>query len=218
MSERRYTDREVAEILRRATEEPMQLPGAIDGFTLAQIQEAGREAGIAPEAVAAAARGLELAPRKESETLLGLPIAVRYGLELDRALTDAEWDRLVVAARETFGAEGRLRHEGSFRQWANGNLRVALEPGEGGQRLRFQTLNGNARRMIMAGVTAMALAGVLLGVSVASGVPIGTDQLEPFVVIGLIGAAMLTRGVWGLRAWADRRRRQFRELAERVAK
>jgi hypothetical protein len=214
MTTRRYTDDEVAEILRRATEEPMRLPSGREGFTLAEIQDAGREAGIAPEAVADAARSLDRPARPATETLLGLPIAVRDAVELDRELTDTEWNQLVVAARQAFAAEGRIRQDGSFREWSNSNLKVLVEPGVHGSRVRFQTRNGHARRMMMAGLTAMALAGVLLAVSAASGVPIGTDQLEPFIIIGAIGAGIFTRGIWGLRRWAERRREQFRELGE----
>ena len=52
MSERRYSDEEVAAIFARATEtqesQPRRnTPG--EGMTLAELQEIGREVGIAPE-------------------------------------------------------------------------------------------------------------------------------------------------------------------------
>ncbi len=214
---RRYTDTEVTEIFRRAAAEPPPSPHAAEGFTLAELQAIGGEVGIAPESVAAAARSLERTEPAATDTLLGLPIAVRHAVTLDRQLGDAEWDALVVAARETFSAEGRLQAQGSFRQWRNGNLKVLLEPGAEGSRLRFQTLNGHARRMIFGGSAALATAAVLLGVTAFTGVAGVPYDLSPVIWLGLLGAAMLTRGVWGLRRWAARRQAQFRELAARAA-
>lgn len=216
MPDRRYTDAEVAEIFRRATTDPAPAPHAAEGFSLAELQAIGSEAGIAPVAVADAARSLEMVEPVTTDTLLGLPIAVRHAVELGREIRDAEWDRLVVAARETFRAEGRIRHEGSIRQWSNSNLRMWLEPGTRGHRLRFQTLNGHARRMILSGIAALGLATVVSVATLASGVPDPIDRLTGMMIVAVAGAAMLTRGVWGLRNWAARRAAEFRELAGKV--
>lgn len=216
MPDRRYTDDEVAEIFRRATAEPPPRHAGSEGMSLVQLQEIGREVGLAPETVASAARSLDTPAPTAPETLLGLPIGVRYAVELDRRLSDDEWDQLVVAARDTFAARGVLRTDGAFRQWTNSNLQMLLEPSTGGHRLRFQTLNGHARRMILAGTGLLGVVVVVTGVTVVSGVPDAAERLTGLVIPALIGAAMLSRGLWGLRAWAARRARQFRELADKV--
>ncbi len=50
-----------------------------------------------------------------SRTVLGLPIGVARTVDLNRRLTDEEWERLVVQLREVFNARGRTRTEGSLR-------------------------------------------------------------------------------------------------------
>jgi hypothetical protein len=216
MPDRRYTDDEVAEIFRRATEQPPRLGPAADGLTLAELKEIGREVGIPADAVAAAAHSVGVAPHAGTQTMLGLPIGVSSTAILDRSISDAEWDQLVVAARETFAARGTLRQDGAFRQWTNGNLHMLLEPTENGHRLRFRTLNGHARTMIFSGIAAVGVAGAVTAAALLSGAPEVAARLDGMAIMGLVGVAMLTRGVWGLRGWAARRRAQFVELAGRL--
>jgi hypothetical protein len=52
-----------------------------------------------------------------ARTILGLPIGVARTVNLNRRLTDQEWEHLVVQLREVFNAAGITRSDGSFRQW-----------------------------------------------------------------------------------------------------
>src|SRR5262245_31608043 len=127
MSERRYSDVEVAAIFEHATRAPAsdahQLTAAA-GMTLEQLQEIGREVGIEPSVIAQAARTVGSSVAMPSRTLLGMPFTVGRTVQLDRKISDDEWDRLVVDLRETFEARGVVRREGSLKQWTNGNLQV----------------------------------------------------------------------------------------------
>src|SRR4051794_22930180 len=109
MSERRYTDDEIAAIFRSAADDRQvvekQLPRE-SGLTLSDLQAIGREVGIMPDAVARAAVTLEVQGRASQRTWLGLPIGVARSVALSRRLTDDEWERLVVQLRETFNARG----------------------------------------------------------------------------------------------------------------
>ncbi|MGD9523204.1 MAG: hypothetical protein AB7N73_06615 [Gemmatimonadales bacterium] len=219
MPDRRYSDEEVAEIFRRATAEvPPQTAGST-GMSLQQLQEIGREVGLTPEAVTEAARSLDrAAPTTTTTRLLGLPIGVADGVVLPRRLRDDEWDALVVAARDTFGARGALRSDGGFRQWTNSNLLVLLEPAGEGHRLRLRTLNGHARRMIFGGLGALGVAAVVTAVPILSGNPELFSNLDGMATLAVVGALLLGRGIWGLRAWAARRQAQFRDLADRATR
>src|SRR5216110_411875 len=152
MADRRYSDKEIAAIFRAATELPpiaerAEVPRD-EGLTLADLQAIGREVGISADAVAQAAQAIDVRPSAASRTFLGLPIGVARTVNLNRLLTDEEWERLVVQLREVFNARGRTRSEGSLRQWTNGNLQVLLEPTDTGHRLRFRTVHGAARASI----------------------------------------------------------------------
>lgn len=213
MSERKFTEEEVAAIFERATRhratETRLTSGA--GMTLAQIQEIAREAGISAESVGEAAQVVSTSGQPLQRTVLGLPLAVGRTIELGRRLTDDEWERLVVDLRETFGARGSVRLDGqSLRQWTNGNLQALLEPTPSGHRVRLRTMRGASVRMMTAGALALAMAGVTWAT-------VTTANVSAAGFIAAAGAAMLAAGALVLPGWARTRRKQMEEIAERLA-
>lgn len=225
MNERRYTDEEVAEIFARASESERATPtrpAGGTGLSLTALQEIGREVGISPDAIGNAARSLDLGGHPGSRTYLGLPIGVGRTIELDRPITDADWERLVGDLRDTFHARGTLRVDGSFRQWTNGNLQALVEPTAGGFRLRLQTTKGDSRRLMTAG-------GVLLGVAAVVGIATvavsaiaspgagGAGAFSGIGFLSLAGLGMFAIGAVRLPAWARRRREQFDAICARLA-
>ncbi len=217
MTQRRYSQEEVAAIFERAAEAQHTTRRALppgEGMTLADLQEIGSEVGIPAELVAEAARRLDHPMQPESRRFLGLPVGVGRTVELDRRLTEGEWEQLVVDLRETFDAKGRVSSEGSFRQWTNGNLQVLVEPTGTGHRVRMRTLHGNARGMMMGGITMAGLAAVLSGVTVLTGTP-ATDP-SSLAVLASLGAVLLGGGAVRIPGWARRRRRQMDAIAARI--
>ncbi len=222
MSDRLYSDDEVSEILRRATVPRPDARGQLvreDGMTLAQLEAIAREAGIEPERVAAAARELDTpsaAPRK----VIGVPVSVARSVELPRRLTEAEWEHLVTRLRETFDASGKLETHGTLRQWSNGNLRVMLEPGIHGHRVRFTSLNQGMRFRLLAGTIT---GGVLLGGSFLAAILPNVDALSAIpasAIGGIIGLFVAASAVQSLKGWRSERRTQFDAIAaelERLA-
>src|SRR5467141_5274938 len=219
MAERRYNDKEIAAIFRAATEEGPQSPprevARDEGLTLAELQAIGSEVGIASEAVAQAARAVDVRLGPASRTLLGLPIGVSRTVNLNRRLTEEEWERLVVQLREVFNARGRTRSDGSLRQWTNGNLQVLLEPTETGHRLRFRTTHGAARASIGAG---LAVLGVTAAVAISSALG-GTlvDAIPGIALLFAAGVGMAANGALRLPRWARLRGRQMDALAAQMA-
>src|SRR5213596_1588559 len=219
MAERRYNDKEIAAIFRAATELPpigerAEVPRD-EGLTLADLQAIGREVGIPADAVAQAAQAIDVRPSAASRTFLGLPIGVARTVNLNRLLTDEEWERLVVQLREVFNARGRTRSEGSLRQWTNGNLQVLLEPTDTGHRLRFGTVHGAARAAIGAGFGVLGVAAIV-GVSGAIWGTLG-DAMSGIALMVAAGVGMIVSGALRLPRWARLRERQMEALATRVA-
>src|SRR5258705_8369809 len=164
MAERRYNDKEIAAIFRTAAEAqtnpPREVP-ADEGLTLSELRAMGREVGIPADAVAHAAQAVDVRVGAASRTILGLPLGVARTVNLNRRLTDEEWERLVVQLREVFNARGRTRSDGSLRQGTNGTLQVLLEPTETGHRLRFGTTHGAARAAIGAGLATLGVTAIV---------------------------------------------------------
>jgi len=217
VSERRYSEDEVAQIFERASETPssaLTTSRGSDGPTLAQLQDIGREVGIAPDLIARAARSLDVRASGGGRRLLGLPIGVGHTVELARPLTDEEWHRLVVDLRETFDARGRLSDDGAFKQWTNGNLEVLLEPTSTGQRLRMRTRKESAVGMLGSGLILLGVAGVAaVDMTVSNEL---AQRLPGLLTMLGVGGGLVGFNAIRLPAWARLRRTQMQEIGERV--
>ncbi len=218
MDERRYMEEESEEIFEAAAtagDSDRHALSSAKGFTLAELQEIGREVGLAPERIADAATALEVRrsalPRRTS---FGMPISVGRIIDLPRAPTDREWELLVGELRETFNAQGKVGSSGSVRQWTNGNLHAYIEPTEAGYRLRLGTLKGNAGVLNMMGIAGMGMGTVLFGALLLTG-SLADDMVGP-LVFGVVGAATMISNLIRLPRWARRREEQMEYIAARA--
>ncbi len=213
--ERRYTESEVARILERAASAeravPPQTRGS-EGLTLDELQEIGTEVGLSPALIADAAAAIErpaAVPLRMQH--FGIPVGVGRTFRLDRSPTQEEWERMVVRFRETFAARGRVRSDGSLREWTNGNLQAIIEPAESGYVLRFRTYKSESGVVLGLGAAALvgALALVLLTVV---GSMSAAESLVPAALLGLAGLWPLGWGTLHLPRWAVERDGQFDRL------
>jgi hypothetical protein len=218
MSERRYNDEEVDAIFRIASDErslvERQAPNE-HGLTLGDLQAIARDVGIAPDAVARAAVAVDVQTQPSRRTYFGLPIGVGRTVELNRKMSDEEWERFVVQLREVFHARGSTRRDGTLRQWTNGNLHVLVEPTANGHRLRFGTYNGQARASISMGVVALGITAVTMIATAISGTLV--HAVPGVAFLGIAGLGMIASGAARLPRWARLRGRQMEQLAADVA-
>ena len=218
MPDRRYDDEEVSAIFGAALEHLQAAPQPASGehgLTLADLQAIGHEVGIGPDAIAQAARTIDVRRAAVSRTFLGLPIGVERTVTLDRRLSDEEWERLVVELREVFRARGTTRSDGTLRQWTNGNLYALLEPVGTGYRLRFGSFHGAARARITAGLAAIVITSALALASVLGG---DWAAAVPEVAVTLTaGLAMVGVTAFWLPRWARLRGSQMEALGARLA-
>lgn len=227
-STRRYNEEETAHILERAAaaeqaraEGGMALPSSADrvrgqtGMTLQQLEEIATEVGLRPEDIRSAARAVERGDLVPSEhaTIIGLPIGVSRTIQLDRPMSDNEWERLVVMLRETFRAQGRVRAEGTLRSWSNGNLHVMLEPTATGQRLRLSTRKGNAATNVFLGGASM-FAGLTLLFSSSGANP--TMRMLAGGLFAVMGIGVVASMYVTLPKWARTRSTQMEALAAKA--
>ncbi len=211
--ERTYSDEEVARILDEATEVGTGgSAGAPGGLTLSELQEIGDEVGIPRGRITRAAAALDR-PHVDAiahRSLLGATTGVGRSANLPRRLTEREWNRLVVDLRETFDAKGKIRQEGAFRQWTNGNLQALLEPTETGERLRLKTVKGQA--YASAGMAAAFLA--MGSIAFLSSGTVRELIMAGILTFGGLAAHAFIRA--GLPRWARTRREQMEGVIGRV--
>lgn len=224
--ERRYQDDEMRRIFEAASalpEEADTVPGRTlaapdggGGFSLAELQDIGREVGLEPDRVAAAAAALDRpasAPAPQRR-LLGLPLSAGRTVALPRAPTDEEWEILVSEFRRTFEARGKVSGHGALREWTNGNLHAFVERTEEGHRLRMGTVKGGAVPTALGGAGAL-----LFGIPIALGEFAKgqtADGLIVMLIFVLSGLVMLAGSLGRLPAWARSRQAQMDGLAERA--
>ena len=221
MTNRRYNDEEIAAIFQQAAEGPepqgtsIQSAGG-EGMTLAELQDIGREVGIAPEAIDRAAKSLDLRPRAGTRKFLGFPVGVERTIDLGRRLTEDEWERLVVQLREVFGARGTVSSNGSFRQWTNGNLQALLEPTRNGQRLRLRTTKGSFPTSMVAGGM-MLFAGIFTAISTGlAGHFAGAAAIDA-ALFTAVGTGIAASAAVRLPSWARLRGRQMDAITTQLA-
>lgn len=217
MTERRFSDAEVAQIFERATSgQALRATHAADGMTLAELQSIGTEVGIPADRITRAALSLSVREAKATERFLGMTTGVGHVVHLARRLTDEEWERFVVAVRETFDARGTLTSEGSLRQWSNGNLQVMLEPTEAGHRVRFRTVKGTAPWTVGGGLVLSAVSAIGEATAVLTGVAHDIGLVASFGVVGAIGIGTVATTMLRLPRWASTRKAQMEELGARA--
>jgi len=219
--ERKYQEDEVSEIFERATSDdgtslPARSPD--EGLTLGELQEVGREVGLSPDRIAAAAAavGTRL-PSHPRKIWLGNPVGVGRAVDLPRAATDREWQVILADLRQTFHAHGRVEPHGETHTWHNGNLHAFLEPTESGTRLRMSTQKGGSKETTIMGAGALAVGLVLLVTSGLDAATFGAtfETLLP-ALMAIGGGGVLVGNYVRLRNWAARRERQMEAIAGRA--
>jgi len=217
MTERRFSDAEVAQIFERATSgHALQATRAAEGMTLAELQSIGEEVGISAEQITRAALSLSSGDARPTQHFLGMTTGLGHTVQLARKLTDEEWERFIVAVRETFNARGTMTSQGSLKQWSDGNLQVWLEPTDAGHRVRFKAARGDAPWTISAGLAATAASVIGEVTAVLTGVAHDVGLVVSFGVLGAIGIGTAATTALRLQRWTREREAQMEELGARV--
>lgn len=217
MTERRYSEAEVAQIFERATTgNALQSSRAAEGMTLAELQGIGAEVGIPAEQIAEAALSLGTGSATPAPQFLGMATGVGHVVPLARKLTDEEWELFIVDVREAFNARGTMTSHGSLRQWNNGNLQVLHEPTDDGHRIRFRTVKGDAAGRIGIGlaVGGLSVVGTLL---MLAGAVTDPGMLVGFGVLGAAGVGLAGTTALRLPRWARVRKAQMEALGARAS-
>ena len=144
MADRRYTEQEVAEILRTAVEIQSADQSQFEksqGFSLADIERIAGEVGIDGRHVSLAALtfGRENVQNKKS-TFWGCPVRQTFEYSLDGELSHQGWEEVVADLRDRYGYNGTPSQVGTSLEFRTGNdfraLHFAITPRNGQSRVR----------------------------------------------------------------------------------
>lgn len=214
---RRYSDEEVALILRKAAQLDTGSAGpeAGDGLSLAEIERIAREVGIAPDLVARAAAFLVIDTPSTAARIFGGPSDFSAAHEAPGEIPRERYGDVVEAIRRVMGTPGRTSEVLDGLEWKSWGettqVTVVVRPTAG--RTRVQILADRGGSAIIAYLVPSV--GALLGGAITGAI------LEPHVGGGLLiigtaaGVGFLgARTIW---AAATRRfRRKFASLVDAV--
>ncbi|MEM7243727.1 MAG: hypothetical protein AAF533_00205 [Acidobacteriota bacterium] len=216
---RLYTEQEVGELLRRASELQGEASTSTDrGLTLAEIETLAAEMGIEIGQLRQAASDLESARDASSRfELLGGPFRIDLRRVVDGELTDERWEQAVLEIRDATGKHGRVGGFGKTREWGwsfdagTMTTRVSLSPRD--DRTTIRVSAGHFPMALFAYLATVFLSGTVAGIALD-----GSGLAAP-AVFATWGACVFAACV-GLRAglsrWSRRRLGKMRELLDRV--
>lgn len=186
MSERRYSEKEVAEIMRLATEGTPK--PATDGLTLAEIQNVVSELGLDPAAVESAAKRVEA----------GLPetnvrgTQVEFLRTFEGELDDQAWEEILLLLRRRSGTSGDTTVRGTTREWKSAvgdieqyNLTATTHNG----RTRIHLTHDVAGHIALSWI--VSILPILLGpvIILSKSLKSGADMTIPIIASALIAFA-----------------------------
>lgn len=212
MTERRYSDEEMALILRQASRAPDSGTALAreGGITLPELKEIAREVGIDPGQVELAAARLESLRPGKPVPLLGTPVAPQFEREVPVEVREEHLGDLVTTIRRVMERRGITNAELGTFEWrardANGGRYVSIRPGEGSTSIR---VFGNFRDAVL---THFLGGGIFSGLLTLGAL----GQLGVMDTLGLAAAPIVAGVAWltGRTLWRWRYKREAAPLAE----
>ncbi len=191
---RRFTDREVALVLRRASEMEEAEGPAAAGLSLEDLQDIGREVGISADAIARAVSTLE---RRDSaaSVLAGAPLVHKAVRAVPGRLDEAALGGLVHLVDERADGAGSVSQALGSLRWTSADrfrsMQVSITPGDGETHIQVVEKSRPRLRLVvqlMPAAWGAMLAAPLLGLGAVGGFALAGGAL----VGGAIGRAVWT--------------------------
>jgi tRNA A-37 threonylcarbamoyl transferase component Bud32 len=226
---RRYSDREVEEIVRRAADEQLAHPTG-EGMSLGTVQQIAADVGISPERVERAARNLEFgetarAPAESGPGAfwLGSPTTIACQRVVDGELTAAAYDDIVGEVQAMLATDGEIDTLGRSLTWRTAHpalgkaraVQVRITSRGGQTRIQVQERLGELAWTLFGGI---ALGGGSGGLAII--LSLGGPE------VGWLAAGLLSAGWAGgmcalartiFRSIARSKRADLEGLSDRVA-
>jgi len=138
IDERRFTDREVREILKKAVEKTSSSTALTrdEGLSLAELKAIGEEVGIDPARLEDAARAVTLSEETgRTNAFLGGPLVLNYERMVEGELDPADTPDVLSLIRRSMGQQGEVDEIHGSLEWRHrgdsGERYVTVTPKEG---------------------------------------------------------------------------------------
>ena len=222
---RRYSEKEAGVILRKAAEMQRAEPSAADpsGFSLAELEDVAREAGIDPAVVRSAAAELDVSAGESiGAALVGAPMGIRLELEVPGEYPADRFDSLVPNIQSASPWQGHASVVGKSLTWSaradsnTSSLQVLVVAGDGKTLIRVEERLGGLVGMLFGGIIGGVGAGAGVGIGVGVGAAIGSTVLAVgFPILMLGGSYYLSRAIYA--AHLKKERGKLQVLLDQLA-
>ena len=222
---RRYSEKQAGDILRRAAEMQRAEPSAVDpaGFSLTELEEVAREAGIDPAMVRRAASQLEVSRAKGlGDALAGAPTTIRLEVELPGEFPTERFDEIVPIVQAASAWQGHAGVVGRTLTWTSradsntSSRQVFVSVGAGRTLIRIEERLGGVAGGLFGGLIGGVGGGVGAGVGGAVGAALGSVAFGigfPILMIG--GSYLVARAIFA--SIANREKVKLQELLDQIA-
>jgi hypothetical protein len=119
IDERRFTDREVREILKRAVESrPSQALVKHEGLSLGELKAIGEEVGIDPARLEEAARSVVVGKRTDVNPLIGVPTVLDFERKIEGEFDPDDAPEILAVIRRWMGEQGEISEIRGSLEWS----------------------------------------------------------------------------------------------------
>jgi hypothetical protein len=117
--ERRFTDRDVREIVKRAVENgPADAPASSRSFSLAELQAIGREVGIEPARLEDTARAVTQRDEHRANRIIGVPTVLHCKRTVEAELDPTRTAAILSVIRRVTGLHGEVSEVSGSLEWS----------------------------------------------------------------------------------------------------
>ena len=200
IDERKFTDREVHEILKRAVQKaPSRAVVKSEGHSLEELKAIGAEVGIDPDRMEDAARAVTLDDGNQPNRFLGSPTILNFERRVNGEFGPEDTPEILSIIRRTMGHQGKLEEVGGTLEWGakadSGERYVTLWSRDGTTMIRSSAHLSNMA--VLTFLPAGALSIILTGAGIASfikeGSLVGLALLVVIPVLYLILRTILSK-------------------------
>ena len=136
IDERKFTDEEVREILKKAVEKaPSRALAKGDGLSLAELKSIGEEVGIDPNLLEDAARAITRRGGNRPNKILGAPTVLNFERKVEGEFDPDDTPEILSIIRRTMGTQGEVDEIHGSLEWRtkgeSGDRYVILSPRDG---------------------------------------------------------------------------------------
>jgi len=216
--ERRYSDKELALILKLAAERQAFSSELDDrGLTLTEIQQIAAEAGIDPQHVAEAAAVLEAQHGYRRLSLLGAPTRFVFDRTVAGEATPKEISEIIDLIRQVTGVQGEISQVFDSVEWRGHDMLdrhtyVTIKCQEGQTKIKVL---GHWRGPALVSYLVTGLAGLLATIGISNLIyPVSSVGIGVIVAGGISGTYLTARTLW--RYIARKAESTLRELTRRI--